>query len=140
VLHFVVAAELRVFILERVVTMWARCHDLLHLAAGARANCPRRRGSPPRSYEQCRWRSWAFTLPSPTLPSVFIDRRRHAATWGSTVQRRPAVVHLTFTFGQPGVHQTSLASPSIDNHDRRDAACARRGHGSASRRECSLSL
>ena len=32
-LHLVLAAELRVFILERVVTMWARGHDLLHLAA-----------------------------------------------------------------------------------------------------------
>ena len=36
VLHFVMATELRVFILERVVTMWAWCHDLLHLAAGKR--------------------------------------------------------------------------------------------------------
>src|SRR5882724_12935923 len=35
-LHFVVPADLRVFILERVVTMWAWCHDLLHVAAGKR--------------------------------------------------------------------------------------------------------
>ena len=35
-LHFVLATELRVFILERVVTMWARCDDLLHLVAGKR--------------------------------------------------------------------------------------------------------
>src|SRR5436190_3533253 len=35
-LQFVVAAELRVFILERVVTMWAWCHDLLYVAAGKR--------------------------------------------------------------------------------------------------------
>ena len=32
-LHFILAAELRVFVLERVVTMRARGHDLLHLAA-----------------------------------------------------------------------------------------------------------
>ena len=35
-LHFVVAAELRVFILKRIVTMRTWCHDLLHLAAGKR--------------------------------------------------------------------------------------------------------
>src|SRR5438876_11940114 len=35
-LYFVRSAEFRVFILERVVTMWARCHDLLHLMAGKR--------------------------------------------------------------------------------------------------------
>src|SRR5439155_18446318 len=32
-LHFVLAAEVRVFVLERVVTMWARGHDLLCLVA-----------------------------------------------------------------------------------------------------------
>ena len=32
-LYFVLAAEVRVFVLERVVTMWAWCHDLLHLVA-----------------------------------------------------------------------------------------------------------
>src|SRR5205814_8558098 len=31
-LHLVLPTELRVFILERVVTMWARRHDLLYLA------------------------------------------------------------------------------------------------------------
>ncbi len=35
-LHLVLAAELRVFILERVVTMRARCHDLLRLVARKR--------------------------------------------------------------------------------------------------------
>src|SRR5712692_7857759 len=35
-LYFVRSAELRVFILERVVTMWAWCHDLLHVMAGKR--------------------------------------------------------------------------------------------------------
>ena len=35
-LHLVLPTELRVFILERVVTMRARCDDLLHLAAGKR--------------------------------------------------------------------------------------------------------
>ena len=33
-LHFVLAAELRVFVLERVITMGARGHDLLHLPTG----------------------------------------------------------------------------------------------------------
>ena len=32
-LHLVMATELRVFILERVVTVRARCHDLRHLVA-----------------------------------------------------------------------------------------------------------
>src|SRR6266446_8410192 len=32
-LHLVMAAELRVFILERVVTMWTRGHDLLCVVA-----------------------------------------------------------------------------------------------------------
>src|SRR5206468_6517122 len=35
-LHVVLPTELRVFVFERVVTMWARRHDLLHLAAGKR--------------------------------------------------------------------------------------------------------
>ena len=35
-LHLVITAELRVFILERVVTMWARRHNLLHPSAGKR--------------------------------------------------------------------------------------------------------
>src|SRR5439155_11077999 len=35
-LHFVLPTELRIFILERVVTMWARCHDLLHLPTSKR--------------------------------------------------------------------------------------------------------
>jgi hypothetical protein len=35
-LHLVVAAELRIFILQCVVTMRTRCHDLLRLMAGKR--------------------------------------------------------------------------------------------------------
>src|ERR1041384_5427525 len=34
--HLVLPAELRVFILERVVTMWARGHDVLRLVPGER--------------------------------------------------------------------------------------------------------
>src|ERR1051326_4867597 len=34
--HFVLPAELRVFIPERVVTMWARGHDLFRLVTGER--------------------------------------------------------------------------------------------------------
>src|ERR1041385_6928897 len=34
--HLVLPAELRVFILERVVTMWARGHDLFRLVTGER--------------------------------------------------------------------------------------------------------
>src|SRR6266849_3478435 len=37
-LYFVHSAELRVFILERVVTMRAWCHDLLRLVAGKRVD------------------------------------------------------------------------------------------------------
>ena len=33
VLHFVLPTKLWIFIFERVVTMWARRHDLLHIAA-----------------------------------------------------------------------------------------------------------
>src|SRR5262249_18475358 len=33
-LHFVVAAKLRIFVLERIVTMRTWCHDLLHPPAG----------------------------------------------------------------------------------------------------------
>ena len=35
-LHFVMPTELRVFVLECVVTMWAWCDDLLHFAARKR--------------------------------------------------------------------------------------------------------
>src|SRR5437764_14742792 len=35
-LHFILSPELRVFILERVVTMRARCDDLPNFAAGER--------------------------------------------------------------------------------------------------------
>src|SRR5437868_14373512 len=37
-LHVVLTPEPRVFILERVVTMWARCHNLLNPPAGKRLN------------------------------------------------------------------------------------------------------